>query len=104
MASASLRTSRPSTVALPSASGTSPHRPRISVVLPEPLGPSMPNTSPGPTVRVTSLTAVKLPKRIVPCSTSMTGGMSPLLVQGHQHLGRHARLEDALRVHHPDLD
>ena len=33
---------RPSTVADPSVNGNKPHNPRISVVLPEPLGPSNP--------------------------------------------------------------
>ena len=38
---------------LATTSGNNPHKPRMSVVLPEPLGPSRPKTSPGDTVRLT---------------------------------------------------
>ena len=43
----------PAPSAVPAASGIRPHSPRISVVLPEPFGPSRPKTSPWATVRLT---------------------------------------------------
>src|SRR5215467_5054174 len=46
IASPSRATSRPSTLARPSVGASSPHRMRISVDLPEPLGPSSPYTMP----------------------------------------------------------
>src|SRR5262245_17393858 len=72
MRSASRVTSWPSIVAVPPASGSRPHRARMSVVLPEPLGPSRPKTSPGATDRLTRSTAGNLPKRTVATRTSRT--------------------------------
>src|SRR5664280_92810 len=48
---------------------------RMVVVLPAPLGPSQPNTSPGWMRKLTRSTAVKLPKRLV--SSSATTGSLP---------------------------
>ena len=48
-----------------------------SVVLPAPLGPSRPVT-PGPTVKLMSLTATTLPYQREACSTSMTGAAGEL--------------------------
>src|SRR5579864_1410294 len=42
----------------------------IVVVVPAPFGPNRPNTSPTPTVRVRSLTAVKSPNRFTRCASS----------------------------------
>src|SRR5215468_8013233 len=104
MPSGSLATSRPRTSARPSAKRIRPHRARMSVVLPEPFGPSSPNTSPRPTVSETSLTAVNEPKRMVPCSTEMAVPMSAALRGRNEDLGGHAGLEHAARVGHADLD
>src|SRR5262249_9440242 len=101
----------------------SPHRARISVVFPEPLGPSRPNTSPRPTLRVARSTAVNLPKRRVPSGTWMAGWLGRLLAgvgaawtlsmnpvplsgsaQGERHVRSHARLEHTFRVLDADLD
>ena len=60
----------PATLAVPDVGASSPHNRRIIVVLPEPLGPSMPNNSP---VRIDSealSTAVNAPKRRVNESTT----------------------------------
>ena len=49
--------SRPSTSACPASSGTIPSRARISVVLPQPLGPTSATSSPAPTPSDTSSSA-----------------------------------------------
>src|SRR5262249_31768324 len=125
MRSASQATSWPSTRAEPPASGSRPHRARMSVVLPEPLGPSRPNTSPVPTARLTRSTAANLPKRTVTSRRSITSGpvvgrciptipsfpfsracrvCRASLRQGHGDVRCHAGLEDAVRVGDADLD
>src|SRR5262245_40633906 len=81
--SASRVTSWPSTEAVPRAKGTSPHRARISVVLPEPLGPSSPKTSPAGTARLTPSTAVTLPKRMTASRTVRAGVLLAMLVIGN---------------------
>ncbi len=53
-----------------------PHSMRMVVVLPAPLLPSRPKTSPGATSKLTSSTDVKAPKRLNRCSTRMTAGGS----------------------------
>ena len=57
--------SSPATVAVPSVGSSSPHSMRIVVVLPEPLGPSRPKTSPRGICSVRRETAVTAPKRRV---------------------------------------
>src|SRR6185503_18690461 len=110
MYSASRSTSWPSTVASPSANGKRPQRARMKVVLPEPLGPSRPKTSPGKICRLISLTAVNVPKRMVTSLASMTGcseveavDMTRLL-QRQVDIGSHAGFEHALRVGDADLE
>src|SRR5437660_1749586 len=96
----------------------------MSVVFPEPLGPSRPNTSPRRTSSVTQSTAVNVPNRIVTSRTSMTAwsAFRPLACCGVEglagmrfgrriclphrqpHVGSHARFEDALRIGHADLE
>ncbi len=49
MASVSRITSKPATVPAPELGWSSPHSMRMVVVLPAPLGPRKPNTSPRPT-------------------------------------------------------
>src|SRR5216684_5138121 len=61
--SESVRTSRPSTRAEPPLSGKRPVSILMTVVFPLPLGPRKPKISPFSTRKLTSLTAVKLPKR-----------------------------------------
>src|SRR5882724_6823079 len=61
--SESVRTSRPSTCASPPLSGKRPVSILMTVVLPLPLGPRKPKISPFSTRKLTSLTAVKWPKR-----------------------------------------
>src|SRR5450432_1135646 len=101
-ASASVRTSRPSTHAEPSVSGNNPVSILMTVVLPLPLGPRKPKISPFSTRKLTSLTAVKSPKRRTRCSAAMeapsggwlAGGMS--LTCGLQfHIGSHAAADAA---------
>src|SRR5882762_8638564 len=70
-ASESVRTSRPSTKAWPLLSGKRPVSILMTVVFPLPLGPRKPKISPFPTRKLTSLTAVKLPKRRTRCSAEM---------------------------------
>src|SRR6266849_5274651 len=61
--SESVRTSRPSTRAEPPLSGKRPVSILMTVVFPLPLGPRKPKISPFSTRKLTSLTAVKSPKR-----------------------------------------
>src|SRR2546421_2685151 len=70
-ASDSLRTSRPSIQAAPRLSGKSPVSILMTVVFPLPLGPRKPKISPFSTRKLTSFTAVKLPKRRTRCSAAM---------------------------------
>src|SRR5260370_12258731 len=61
--SESVRTSRPWTHASPPLSGKRPVSILMTVVFPLPLGPRNPKISPFSTRKLTSLTAVKVPKR-----------------------------------------
>src|SRR6202521_5611164 len=70
-ASDSVRTSKPSTKAEPLLSGKRPVSILMTVVFPLPLGPRKPKISPFSTRKLTSLTAVKLPKRRTRCSAEM---------------------------------
>src|SRR2546422_934332 len=69
--SESVATSRPSTRAEPPLSGKRPVSILMTVVFPLPLGPRKPKISPFSTWKLTSLTAVKLPKRRTRCSAEM---------------------------------
>src|ERR1700674_96950 len=70
-ASDSVRTSKPSTKAEPLLSGKRPVSILMTVVFPLPLGPRKPKISPFSTRKLTSLTAMKLPKRRTRCSAEM---------------------------------
>src|SRR4249919_688361 len=63
-------TSWPATRALPPVGCMSVHSTEIVVVLPAPLGPRKPNSSPGSTENEMPSTAVKSPKRLTRPSTS----------------------------------
>src|SRR5258708_28034984 len=69
--SESVRTSRPSTKAEPLLSGRTPVSILMTVVFPLPLGPRKPKISPFSTRKLTSLTAVKVPKRLTRCSAEI---------------------------------
>src|SRR4051794_17036795 len=60
----------PSQLTVPASARTNPQITLNSVVLPAPLGPITPTTSPGPTVSETPSSAVRPPKRTVTPSTS----------------------------------
>src|SRR5438045_4993693 len=95
--SESVRTSRPSTLASPPLSGKRPVSVLMTVVFPLPLGPRKPKISPFWTRKLTSLTAVKLPKRRTRCSAEMAtspfacGAVATALIPRSQvHVGSHA--------------
>src|SRR5437879_12906159 len=69
--SESAPTSTPSTRAEPPLSGRRPVSILMTVVVPLPLGPRKPKISPFSTRKLTSFTAVKLPKRRTRCSAAM---------------------------------
>src|SRR6266576_2747632 len=95
--SESVRTSRPSTYAWPPLSGRRPVSILMTVVFPLPLGPRKPKISPFWTRKLTSLTAVKLPKRRTRCSAEMAtspcvcGAVATASIPRFQfHVGGHA--------------
>src|SRR5271169_6637657 len=105
MPSESVRTSSPSTRAEPSLSGRSPVSILMTVVFPLPLGPRKPKISPFSTRKLTSLTAVKLPKRRTRfCAEMATCGIdsgevamaSDLRFQFH--IRSHAREDSAVGI------
>ena len=67
--------------AVPAVGGMKPANMRMVVDLPAPLGPRKPNTSPRSTVKDTSSTAVKPPKRLVSFSISISAAkpLSPAI-------------------------
>src|SRR5260370_39599959 len=95
--SESVRTSKPSTWALPPLRGKRPVSILMTVVFPLPLGPRKPKISPFSTRKLTSLTAVKLPKRRTRFRAEMAacGRDSGCIAMGlaHRfqfHIGSHA--------------
>src|SRR5437773_1108611 len=104
-ASESVPTSRPSTQAEPPLSGSKPMSILMTVVFPLPLGPRKPKISPFSTRKLTSLTAVKLPKRRTRCSAEMAastedcGGVAIGSARGFEfHVGGHAGENAAGRI------
>src|SRR5437879_13862078 len=103
--SESVATSRPSTRAEPPLSGKRPVSILMTVVFPLPLGPRKPKISPFSTRKLTSLTAVKLPKRLTRCSAEIAasagffamGSISRFQLHVGSHAGKHlaARIMDA---------
>src|SRR5579884_4524618 len=79
--SRSRTTSCPATVAEPEVGLSSVHSMLMVVVLPAPLGPRKPNTSPGATWKDTSLTASTGPKLLDRAATSMAGGAEAPFVE-----------------------
>src|SRR5260370_6276472 len=95
--SESVRTSRPSTKAEPLLSGKRPVSILMTVVFPLPLGPRKPKISPFSTRKLTSLTAVKSPKRLIRCSAEMAASAGFFVTSGigsislfKFHVGGHA--------------
>src|SRR5260370_6093124 len=95
--SESVRTSRPSTRASPPLRGKRPVSILMTVVLPLPLGPRKPKISPFSTRKLTSLTAVKLPKRRTRFCAEMAASAELFLPLGIDstsffefHIGSHA--------------
>src|SRR5216684_1368295 len=116
-ASESVRTSRPSTRAEPLLSGKRPVSILMTVVFPLPLGPRKPKISPFSTRKLTSLTAVKLPKRRTRFCAEMAASAGTLGIaatalnprfQFHvgSHAGQHAsgRIIDANFYAHELVD
>src|ERR1700730_10531319 len=97
-ASASVRTSRPSTQTDPSLRGSRPVSILMTVVLPLPLGPRKPKISPFSTRKLTPSTATKSPNRRTRFLAIMedSSGRGPLstginLIRSFQlHVSRHA--------------
>src|SRR5271170_7693452 len=91
------------TYAWPPLGGSSVVSIRTSVVLPAPLGPSNPNTSPRRTSKLTFSTAVKVPKRLVRslvCIASESSSIGPREGDFRGHSG----FEFAFSLQHLDLD
>src|SRR5258708_40261390 len=75
MSSDCVATSNPPTVALPEVGASNPHKMRMVVDFPAPLGPRNPKISPGWTSSETRSTATQAPKRLMRF-TSLTAGPS----------------------------
>src|SRR5580704_4119873 len=98
-----LATSKPATNAWPPLGTSRVVSIRTTVVLPAPLGPSSPNTSPRRTSKLTWSTAVKVPKRLVRslvCIASESSSIGPRESDFRGHPG----FEFAFSLQHLDLD
>src|SRR5438309_6446697 len=96
--SESAPTSTPSTRAEPPLSGKRPVSILMTVVFPLPLGPRKPKISPFSTRKLTSLTAVKLPKRRTRFCAKMAASAGFFVMSAigsisifELHIGSHAR-------------
>src|ERR1700722_15925835 len=76
---------------------------RTIVVLPAPLGPSSPKTSPRRTSKLTLSTAVKAPKRLVRSLVCIAGD-SGSIVPRKSYFRGHPGLERAVSLQHLHLD
>src|SRR5258708_28515472 len=76
---------------------------RTIVVLPAPLGPSSPKTSPRRTSKLTLSTAVKAPKRLVRSLVCIAGESGSIVARKSDFRG-HPGFEFALGLQHLDLD
>src|SRR6266436_605206 len=92
--SESVRTSRPSTRAEPPLRCRRPVSILMTVVFPLPLGPRKPKISPFSKRNLTSLTAVKLPKRLTRCSAEIAASAGFFAIGSisrfQLHVGSHA--------------
>ncbi len=80
---------KPATVAEPELGAMRVPKMRTVVVLPAPLGPRNPNTSPRATLKDRPSTAVRLPKRLVRRSVMSAGSeMLVPIIDGIPRLGR----------------
>src|SRR6185503_13418747 len=83
-----------------------------SVVLPAPLGPMMPSSSPARTSRLTLRTAVRPPKRLVTDSSASTeapgahagGDAGDALGREAHHEDEHRAVQDEVDAREPRLD
>src|SRR5271167_96198 len=97
-------TSSPATRASPEVGGSSVVSIRTSVVLPAPLGPSSPKTSPRSTSNVTSLTAVKLPKRLQRSLVVIAAEPGSILTPRERYFCGHSGFQFAFGLQHLHLD
>src|SRR6202035_214146 len=86
---ASSQGSPPSSRAVPPLARIRPSRTRIVVVLPAPLGPRKPCTSPGATVRSSPSRARVRPNDLLRPATSITAVMRPTLTLNSQNHERY---------------
>src|SRR5260221_5690355 len=96
-------TSNPETNACPPLGVISVVSIRTIVVLPAPLGPSSPKTSPRRTSKLTLSTAVNAPKRLVRSLVCIAGESGSIIARKSDFRG-HPRFEFALGLQHLDLD
>src|SRR5215472_2017591 len=103
--SGSRATSKPATRPWPDVGRISVVSIRLSVVLPAPLGPSRPKSSPRRTSKLTRSTAVNSPKRLV-SSRAWIAADDDSIVEREGDLGRHARLHlsGSLQQAHLDVE
>src|SRR5271156_5893470 len=96
-------TSKPATNAWPSLGVSSVVSIRTTVVLPAPLGPSNPKTSPRRTSKLTLSTAVKAPKRLVRSLVRIAGESRSFIARKSDFRG-HPGFEFAFGLQHLDFD
>src|SRR5260370_26000038 len=96
-------TSKPATNALPPLGAMSVVSIRTIVVLPAPLGPRSPKTSPRRTSKLTLSTAVNAPKRLVRSLVCIAGESGSIVARKSDFRG-HPRFEFAFSLQHLDLD
>src|SRR5713101_3125688 len=96
-----VRTFSPSTCASPPESGSRPVSILMTVVLPLPLGPRKPKTSPCSTVKLTPSTAVKSPNRRTRFSATMASTL--FLRELQLEVGGHSRAQPFAGVVHTHL-
>src|SRR5580692_3625031 len=96
-------TSKPATNAWPPLGVMSVVSIRTMVVLPAPLGPSSPKTSPRRTSKLTLSTAVNAPKRLVRSLVCIAGESGSIVARKSDFRG-HPGFEYAFGLQHLDLD
>src|SRR5579863_9171015 len=96
-------TSKPATNAWPPLGVMSVVSIRTIVVLPAPLGPSSPKTSPRRTSKLTWSTAVKAPKRLVRSLVCIAGESGSIVARKSDFRG-HPGFEFGFRLQHLNLD